>query len=369
MEPIMTLRTARSFLSLFLLPVCIVCSTDYSALAQTLQVADASSLKAAVGTLRDGNTLQIAAGDYPGGFTVKNIKDLTIEATDTNHPPNFIGGNFAWHFSSCPGLKLQYLRVTGQTGNGINIDDGGHADHPVAGVTLKHLEIGDIGPRGNTDGIKCSGLDDLSIHNCSLSGWGGQAIDMVGCHRVLISECDFAGKEGFAQDSGIQCKGGSEHIRIENCQFENAGQRPINVGGSTSMPYFRPIGAKFEARDVVIQRNIIKGSPCACAFVGVDSATFAQNEILFPEKWVFRILQETNDAGFIACRNVTIEDNSIVFLRSQVSIEVNIGANTRPDTFQFKKNRWFAEDHPDRSRPTLPNEESDGVYGADPRIK
>lgn len=337
------------------------------ALAQTVQVSDAAGLKTALGRLVDGMTLQLAAGDYPGNHAVKNIKNLTIEGTDPFRPPQFHGGGSAWHFSGCSGLKIRHLRVSGQTGNGMNFDDGGEADQPMSNVTIEHVDISDIGPKGNTDAIKCSGLDELTIRHCSVAGWGGQAIDLVGCHRVGISSCKISGKQGFTQDSGIQCKGGSDQVTIERCEFNNAGQRPINAGGSTGMAYFRPRGVKYEARRVVIRDNVITGSSCACAFVGVDGAEFTSNTILFPEKWIFRILQETNEAGFAPCRNVTIENNSIVFRRSQISTEVNVGANTEPQTFKFARNRWFAEDRPDRSRPKLPNDESDGTYGVDPR--
>lgn len=35
----------------------------------------------------------------------------------------------------------------------------------------------------------------------------------------------------------------------------------------------------------------------------------------------------------------------------------------------FAKNRWFAEDTPDRSTPKLPTEEQDDTYGSDLRVK
>lgn len=158
-------------------------------------------------------------------------------------------------------------------------------------------------------------------------------------------------------------------MTIEKSQFVNAGQRPINAGGSTGLKYFRPLGAKFEAREVIIRGNVISGSLCACAFTGVDGAEFSGNTILFPEKWVFRILQETTEEGFVPCRKVLLENNAIVFRRAQVGTEVNIGAMTAPETFRFVKNRWFAEDRPDRSKPTLPTDEQDGSYGVDPRDK
>ena len=47
---------------------------------------------------------------------------------------------------------------------------------------------------------------------------------------------------------------------------------------------------------------------------------------------------------------------------------VNIGPNTRPETFTFVDNIWFCEDRPEASKPALPVPESGGVYGVDPRF-
>jgi len=106
---------------------------------------------------------------------------------------------------------------------------------------------------------------------------------------------------------------------------------------------------------------------CAAAFIGVDGAEFTGNSILFPTKWIFRILQETREPGFVPCRNVLIKDNRIVFLRSHVQSELNIGDATSPETFRFEKNRWFSEDKPQASTPKLPTAEIEGLYGTDPR--
>ncbi|MFT5468643.1 MAG: hypothetical protein ACI8UO_003754 [Verrucomicrobiales bacterium] len=102
------------------------------------------------------------------------------------------------------------------------------------------MVIEDIGPRGNHDALKLSGLSDFVVRNCTFAGWGGSAIDMVGCHNGLIDNCTFTGKDGFSQDNGVQMKGGSSKIRVTRSWFEHAGQRAINLGGSTGLPYFRP---------------------------------------------------------------------------------------------------------------------------------
>lgn len=330
-------------------------------------VHDAGELKAALLSLKAGTTLKIAPGDYPGDHAVQGVEGLTVEALDPRQPPHFKGGSVGWHFSRCEGLTLRNLRVSGQQTNGINLDDGGILDRPVKGVTIEHVGISDIGSRGNHDGIKGSGLSGLAIRGCTIEGWGGQGIDLVGCHRSVISGCRFTGKAGFTASAGVQLKGGTSGVTVEQCHFTNAGERPINVGGSTGMAYFRPQGAKHEASGIVVRGNVIEGGLCAAAFTGVDGAEFTGNTILFPEKWIFRILQETSAEGFAPCRNVLVKGNRVVFRRSQVQTEINIGGGTEPGTFRFENNHWFAEDRPDSSKPKLPTAEKDGVHGSDPR--
>lgn len=329
-----------------------------------MTVTNDAELRTAVANLQPGSTLRIAPGEYRGGHAVRGIARLTIEAADAQRPPTFLDGGNAWHFSACAELKVRHMIFKGQTGNGINIDDGGLAT-PTIDTTLEHLQIIDIGPKGNHDGIKLSGLDRFTVSACSIQGWGGQGIDMVGCHHGLIKKCRFEGKPGFSASAGVQTKGGSADIVIEDCEFKEAGERPLNIGGSTGLEYFRPKDAAYEAARIIARRNRIEGSLSSVAFVGVDGAEFSDNTLLYPKKWIMRILQETSGERFVPCRNVKVINNRIAFRRSEVQIECNVGGGTAADSFEFRGNHWFAQDRPDRSKPRLPVEETNGHYGLD----
>lgn len=333
------------------------------AMADSLIVKDPATLRAALANLKSGTTLRIAPGDYPGGHHLTGIDYLTVEALDPAKPPRFIGAQTAFQFSRCPHLTLRHLIITGQSTNGLNLDDGGQLDSPIPGITLDHIQVSDIGPSGNHDAIKCSGLKQLTIRDCTISGWGGQGIDFVGCHDSLITTCQFTGKPGFTASAAIQLKGGTSGIIVEKCRFLHAGERPLNIGGSTGLAYFRPPGAKHEAARIIVRDNHIEGSPCAAAFVGVDGAEFIGNTLLHPTKWIFRILQETREPGFAPCRNVLIKNNRITFRRAEVQTDINLSDGTAPETFRFESNHWLAEDQPARSQPKLPTQETNATYG------
>ena len=111
-------------------------------------------------------------------------------------------------------------------------------------------------------------------------------------------------------------------------------------------------------------------APTICApvaFVGVDGAVVRYNTIYRPARWALRILQETTLEGFVPSRGGVFTDNIVAFRSDEwVQGGVNIGPGTAPKTFTFARNFWCCIDDPTASRPALPTEETDGVYGTDP---
>jgi len=357
---------------LSLLGALVLCGSTWCA-ESVVNVADDTSLREALRGARPGRRIRIAAGRYAPQVFVANLHGtaadpIVIEGADEEHPPLFAGGNEAWHLSNCSFVTLRNIAARRQSHNGINVDDGGSFQSPSHHVVLEKLHVAETGPRGNFDAIKLSGVDDFVVRNCTMEGWGGQAPDMVGCHRGLIVGCKFFGKQGFSQHTGPQTKGGSSQIVIRRCLFVNAAARGVQLGGSTGPDFFRPEGVRYEAKEITVEGCAFVGCEAPIAYVGVDGASVRYNTIYRPAKWVVRILQETTREGFAPCRNGRFEHNLIVFRRADVRTFVNVGPNTRPDTFTFANNWWFCEDRPSASRPKLPVAETGGVYGLDPRL-
>lgn len=340
---------------------------------QVITVRNNNQLRQVLRSVQPGTTIRIQAGQYSGNVWIENLHGkadapIIIEAEDPQDPPVFLGGDGGWQISEGSYFVLRYLRFRGQKVNGLNIDDGGSFETPTHHIRLEHIVVEDVGPKGNFDGIKLSGVTDFVVHHCRVEGWGGQAIDMVGCHRGLIEQCTFRGKEGFSQDTGPQAKGGSSQITIRHCLFLDAAQRSVQLGGSTGLAFFRPRGVLYEAKDLLVEDCVFVGGEAPVSFVGVDGAIFRHNTVIRPKLWVVRILQETREPGFVPCRNGVFEANLIVF-RSTLRDFVNVGPATAPETFRFAQNWWYCEDRPAASRPRLPVEEAGGIYGQDPLLK
>ncbi len=106
------------------------------------------------------------------------------------------------------------------------------------------------------------------------------------------------------------------------------------------------------------------------AYVGAVRVTVTNNTIIDPERWVFRILQETVDATrFLPCGDNVFQNNLVVF-RSTLSRHVNIGANTAPSTFTLRNNLWYNVDAPSSSRPQEAQlTETSSISGSDPLLR
>lgn len=344
--------------------------------AEEIEVSSKAELLHAVSQAKPGTVITITAQSLPGGISIKDLhgtseKPVVIRGKEVDKRCVVEGGNFGMQISDPAYVVLENLEIRNASQNGLNIDDAGTYDSPALHVTLRNLHVHDIGPGGNCDGIKLSGIDHLTIENCQIQRWGkgGSAIDMVGCHHGVVRDCAMT-FDTMNTASGVQLKGGTSEIVVSRCLFVECGHRGVNIGGSTGLAYFRPQGATYEAKDITVEDCTFIGGMAAMAFVGVDGALVQHNTIVDPTKWVTRILQETTEPGFVPCRNGIFRSNVIQFKADQAFRSVNVGPNTSADTFQFEGNAWYATDGKISERDLrLPVQEKDGIYNIDPQLK
>jgi hypothetical protein len=326
-----------------------------------------TTIDAALKAAKPGDKVIVHAGNYAGGTFAENLQGtaaqpIMITGAAGEAKPHIQGGAEGLHLTKPSYVIVQDLEISGQTGNALNIDDGGVAASPAHHLVLRGLAVHDVAS-GNHDGIKLSGVDDTFVLDSAFAKIGGQMVDMVGCHHVTVARSKF--KDG--ESVGVQMKGGSSDNVVTRNWFENAGERGVNMGGSTGLEFFRPADAKFEAARIVVSANVFIGGDTPFAYVGCDECTAENNTILQPTRWAARILQETVDpARFVPSRKGRFLNN-VVVVGAAISAEtVNVGSNTEPASFTFANNLWFQAGSPS-FRPTLPVMETAAVY-ADPLV-
>jgi hypothetical protein len=350
----------------------LVCTAAVAAHGQEVTVGSTNELRSAVSHAQPGTTILIAPGVYSGGLYFREVSGtaearITIRGADRDDPPVFRGGSQAMQLSDCNNVTLADLIVDGCTNNGINCDDGGNIDSPLHHLIVERVTIRHIGPRGNHDGLKMSGVDQFIVRSCRFIGWGGSGIDMVGCHRGAVEDCYFHGEEGYGNSEAIQMKGGSADNLVQCCFFDRAGGRGLNLGGSTGLPYFRPGVGDYEATRLLVAGNRFLGCEAPVAWPTASHVYVVQNTIVLPEKWVGRILQETRDSRFKPSHDGVFARNVVVFDSRVGRPEfINVGPGTAPETWKFVNNAWF--DTEGSRRPQLPGTETGSVYQINPLL-
>ena len=343
-------------------------------------VSSSLQLRQAVAEAKAGDRILVAPGEYEGGLFFKRLRGepdrpIVIAAQDPAKPPVIRGGGNGMQLAGPAYVELRDLHFVGARNNGLSIDDAGDYAHPAHHIVLAGLHVSEVGPEGNCDGIKLSGVADFGVRDCTIVRWGsgGSGIDMVGCHRGVIEGNVFRARVETTSE-GVQAKGGTSEIVIGRNRFEHAGGRGVNIGGSTGLEFFRPPlrpgEEHWEAKAIRVEGNFFIGGQAAVAFVGQEDCVVRFNTIYRPRRWALRILQETMAPGFVPSRRGEFSDNIVVF-RSDEWGEggVNIGPHTAPETFRFARNLWYCLDRPDQSRPRLPATEEGGVYGVDPMLR
>src|SRR5690606_31676453 len=99
----------------------------------------------------------------------------------------------ALHLADPRYVVIEGLTIRNTVPHGMNIDDGGSFDTPAGPVVLRNLTFERIGDGGNHDCLKLSGVTDFHVEGSHFSGCNqGEGIDMVGCHRGVITGNTFA---------------------------------------------------------------------------------------------------------------------------------------------------------------------------------
>jgi len=327
-------------------------------------------LRDAAAAAMPGDTIMVHAGVYGGVEYIEDLRGredawITICAVPGDTVV-YRGGTEALHLTDPAWVRIAGIVFEGQSGNGVNIDDGGSYETPASHVLIEDCEWRALAANGNNDQLKLSGVDSFMVRRCRFfdGSPGGSAVDMVGCHRGVFEDNHFEN----AGSNCIQAKGGTAFIRIERNRFINGGQRALNIGGSTGLQYFRPLGMNYEAADIGVYANLFAGSTVPVAFVGAVRGEVVNNTIYMPGKWVIRILQETVGPDFLPCGDNAFRNNLVCLGAAAADPSVNIGGNTSPETFEFSNNLWFNADDPAWRGPNLPVSERGGVSGRDPLL-
>lgn len=323
----------------------------------------------AAAVARPGDTILIHPGTWDRTYFIEGLRGRAgewIVIRGTGSLKTVIGGGTeSLHFINCSWIILENLVFERNTGNGVNIDDGGDYNTPAHHFSIRDCIFRNMNATGNNDFLKLSGLDSFEVVRCLFDNGaaGGSGIDMVGCHWGMIADNEFH----RLGSNSIQAKGGTRYVTITRNYFEDGGLRAMNLGGSTGLAFFRPLGVDYEAQDLEVYSNVTVGSDAPITYVSSQNVRVWNNTFYLPDRWVFRILQESGDTSFFRPASHCEFINNLIVVDNDLRSTVNIGPLTRPETFIFSNNLWWHLNDPGFT-PALPTPDLSQIVGLDPML-
>ena len=144
-----------------LVPLIFMTLLSLTAQARILEIGSGAAYQALAAAAADampGDTIMYLAGEYAGGEFVANLQGspdawilLMAEPGKTVH---LRGGSSAIQFTDPAYLHIRGLSFSGQTGNGMNIDDGGSYDTPAHNLIIEDCSWNGNDTTGNNDLLK-----------------------------------------------------------------------------------------------------------------------------------------------------------------------------------------------------------------------
>lgn len=340
--------------------------------SDVLTVSTDAELSAALASAAPGDEISVLPGIYSGGLFRAGLTGVTIRGpAPVSNPAIIRGGINGIQLSDATDVTIERLTFEQQTGNGLNIDDGGSFATPSTGITLRDITVRDMNAGGNNDGIKLSGVTGFLVDRVRVFNWGpgGSAVDPVGSHNGVIQHSHFR-HDTLTGGSGVRPKGGSKNIVIRGNLVElPSGQgRAIQAGGATGTPFFRFIDGDsgYEAADIFAYGNRTIGASSAVSWANIDGGVFRYNDLRQPATWAMRILNENQGLPIVDTANGVFSDNAIEY-SSSWSRAANVGPEVDAASFTFDNNRWLNTDDPTPAgstpSPPLPAPETNPQYG------
>ena len=241
------------------------------------------SIAAAARAAKPGTAVYIHAGTYRGGLAFAALRGsasapIWLMGAPGETRPIIRGGGEGLHLVRPRYVVVSDLEIRDIEDNGINVDDGDAvADAEAARfLVFRNIDVHDVGqtPHGVADCLKMAGVNDVVIARSRFGrcgsgpSTGAVGVGGVGVQRAVVRFNTFEAN-GYG---GVQFKGGSSNVEISSNVFVDAGDRDVQMGGSTGVPSFRPplrsSDMNYEAAHIQVVANLFVGGEAAVAFTG-----------------------------------------------------------------------------------------------------
>jgi hypothetical protein len=249
-------------------------------------------------------------------------------------------------------VVVENIQIRDATMYGLLVDgrdDAGTAAEPwPSHLVIRDVVIERIGPQGNRHGMRLSCLRRVDIEGCRVEGWGGAAIEIVGSHDVSLLRCQLKGLPDHGQQCGVQMRGGSVNVRIEQSRFENAGLYAVLFGGRSAPDEFCPplpetetAASSFEIRSGYVEKSLILAGSNAIGFFGAAECLARNCTIIRPRGSVLVIGHDPADPRVSPLQRGIFGANLILWKPGDLTALAIVDPAVDAADFVVEPNLWW----------------------------
>jgi hypothetical protein len=318
--------------------------------------------------LKPGDEIILMPGEHRPA-TLESVqgtreRPIIIRGLDPARPSTIEASTYGLRLCNPRHVRISDLSIVGATIHGLFLE--GDADADAAGeeaageeaaaafagdVFVSRVTIAGTGPKGLRHALHARRLQTVRIEECRIVGWAGSAIELVACEDVEIRDCDFVGKEDFAQITGVRARAGSDRVRLDRCRFIDPGEQAVCLGGQSKLEDFRvPPGEETEpasiaeAARVQLTRCTFVNGRCPLAFVHAERCTVRNCTIIRPRQAVVSIRREQEDPRFRPTTNCNFGSNLIVWEKGDLAVLTHLAGGATTEGITLEDNLWWTPD-------------------------
>jgi len=233
----------------------------------------------------------------------------------------------------------------------IEVDGTTNDDAPTGHVRIEQVRIEHAVEPGERHAVMLRHIDDVRMSRCTIDGWSGSGIEIVGATDVEIVSSRFRGRESGGELSGVRMRAGSADVRVLSCRFERSGDQAVCIGGASKIEDLRSApptdaesGTLYEASRIEVGDCVMVDGRSVVAFISCDQAIVRNCTARRPRRVVLSVRHEQTDPRFGHASRCRFTDNLITWESGDITALGHAGANAAFDGLELGENLWWTPD-------------------------
>ncbi|MFK7960001.1 MAG: hypothetical protein AB8G96_05690 [Phycisphaerales bacterium] len=296
-----------------------------------------------------GDEIILWSGTYRG-LSLRNVhgapgRPIVIRGLDPDDPPVIEGGAWGIRMLGASHVELRDLVIVRPRIDGIEIAPDETTGKPVGPIEIVRVKIEDVGERAGRHGVRIVHGNSIRMREVTVHGWTGSAVELVGCHDVIIERCVFEGRDR-GEMIGLRLRAGTADAVVRRTVMARTGRGGIVLGGRSRDHEHRMLaryaddGVRWEVAGITLDQVAVTDCEVGLTLLGLVDGSFNRMSIVDPTRAFMRFGRPQENDSVPSIRNAAI-DTSLFFATGADVVPGEYGAGASADGLSLGGNLWW----------------------------